>query len=170
MVGYLGGDLQSPDRPALELIDTACSDLGSRFFDRIREKMGLAYFAGTTQLMGPTSGAFVFYVGTDPAKVDAVQKEFRDEIAKLAATGLTAEELARAKRKLLGAEAVRNQSDATMAQAIGLDELFGLGADHYKKRKAEIDSVTVEDTRRVANQYFNQPGSVEVIVTPPAKK
>lgn len=170
MVGYLGADLKSPDRPALELIDTACSDLGSRFFDRIREKMGLAYFAGTTQLMGPTSGAFVFYVGTDPAKVDAVRKEFHDEIAKLASTGLTPEELARAKRKLLGAEAVRNQSDATMAQAIGLDELFDLGADHYKKRKAEIDAVTVEDTKRAANQYFNQPGSVEVIVTPPAKK
>jgi zinc protease len=170
MVGYLGADLQSPDRPALELIDTACSDLGSRFFDRIREKMGLAYFAGTTQLMGPTNGAFIFYVGTDPAKVDAVQKEFRDEIAKLADSGLTPEELARAKKKLLGAEAVRNQSDAAMAQAIALDELFGLGADHYQKRKAEIDAVTVDDARRVANQYFKQPGNVEVIVTPPAKK
>jgi zinc protease len=132
--------------------------------------MGLAYFAGTTQLMGPTNGAFIFYVGTDPAKVDAVQKEFRDEIAKLADSGLTPEELARAKKKLLGAEAVRNQSDAAMAQAIALDELFGLGADHYQKRKAEIDAVTVDDARRVANQYFKQPGNVEVIVTPPAKK
>ncbi len=167
MVGYPGADMLSPDRPALELIDTASSDLGSRFFDRIREKMGLAYFVGTTQLMGPTPGAFVFYLGTDPSKVDQVRREFSDEIGKLATGGLTPEELARAQKKLLGAEAIRDQSDSAMAQAIALDELFGLGADHYKKRKAEIASVTLDDTRRVAGKYFNQPGSVEVIVAPP---
>jgi zinc protease len=54
-----------------------------------------------------------------------------------------------------------------MALAIALDELFDLGADHYKKRKAEIESVTLDDTKRIANQYFHQPGSVEVIVAPP---
>jgi zinc protease len=166
MVGYPSADMLSADRPALELIDTASSDLGSRFFDRIREKMGLAYFVGTTQLMGPTPGAFVFYLGTDPSKVDKVRTEFHDEIGKLAAEGLTPEELARAKKKLLGAEAIRDQSDGAMAQAIALDELFGLGADHYKKRKAEIESVTLEDTKRIANQYFNHPGSVEVVVAP----
>ena len=167
MVGYPGADLLSPDRPALEIIDTASSDLGSRFFDRIREKLGLAYFAGTTQLMGPTPGAFVFYIGTDPAKVEKVDSEFRDEIVKLAADGLSPEELARGKKKLLGAEAMRNESDSAMAQSIALDELFGLGADHYKQRKAEIEGVTLDDTKRVANKYFNQPGSVEVIVAPP---
>jgi zinc protease len=168
MIGYPGASLLSPDRPSLELIDTASSDLGSRFFDRIREKMGLAYFVGTTQLMGPTPGAFVFYLGTDPTKLDQVRAEFRDEIGKLAADGLTPEELARAKKKLLGTEAIRDQSDSAMAQAIALDELFGLGADHYKKRKAEIEAVTLEDTKRAANQYFRQPGSVEVVVAPPS--
>ncbi len=167
MVGYPGADMLSPDRPALELIDTASSDLGSRFFDRIREKLGLAYFAGTTQLMGPTPGAFVFYVGTDPSKVERVDTEFRDEIAKLSSEGLSAEELARGKKKLLGAEAMRNESDSSMALATALDELFGLGADHYTKRKAEIEAVTLEDTKRVAGKYFSQPGSVEVIVAPP---
>jgi len=169
MVGYPGAELSSPDRPALELIDTACSDLGSRFFDRIREQMGLAYFVGTTQLLGPSPGAFVFYLGTDPDKVDKVQAAFRDEISRLAAGGLTPEELSRAKMKLLGAEAIRNQSDAAMAQSIALDTLFGLGADHHTKRKAEIEAVTLDDTKRVAAKYFGQPGSVEVIVAPPKK-
>jgi zinc protease len=168
MIGYPGTTLLSPDRATLELIDTASSDLGSRFFDRIREKMGLAYFVGTTQLMGPTPGAFVFYLGTDPTKLEKVREEFRDEIGKLAADGLTPEELARAKKKLLGTEAIRDQSDSAMAQATALDELFGLGADHYTKRKSEIEAVTLDDTKRVANKYLQQPGSVEVIVAPPA--
>ncbi len=167
MIGYPGAALTSADRPALELIDTASSDLGSRFFDRIREKMGLAYFVGTSQLMGPTPGAFVFYLGTDPAKLDKVRAEFKDEIAKLAADGLTEEELVRAKKKLLGSEAIRDQSNGAMAQATALDELFGLGADHYRQRKKEIEAVTLEDTKRVAAQYLGAPGSVEVIVAPP---
>ncbi|HKP93633.1 MAG TPA: pitrilysin family protein, partial [Chthoniobacterales bacterium] len=44
MAGYRGADMFSPDRYALELIDEASSDLGSRFFIRIREQMGLAYY------------------------------------------------------------------------------------------------------------------------------
>ncbi|MGH8047810.1 MAG: M16 family metallopeptidase [Chthoniobacterales bacterium] len=169
VVGYPSADMLNPDRPVLELIDTASSDLGSRFMDRIREKLGLAYFAGTTQLMGPTPGAFLFYVGTDPEKLDKVDTEFRDEIQKLTNEGLEAGELARAKKRLLGAEAIRNESNSAMALATTLDELFGLGADRNARRKAEIDAVTVDDTKRVAKKYFGVPGSVEVIVSPPKK-
>jgi zinc protease len=42
MVGFRGASLLSPDRYALELIDEASSDLGSRFFIRIRDP-GWAY-------------------------------------------------------------------------------------------------------------------------------
>lgn len=168
MVAYPGVDMASPDRAAIDLIDTASSDLGSRFFDRIREKLGLAYFVGTTQLVGPTPGAFLFYLGTDPAKVDKVRAEFRDEIGKLAREGLTPEELARAKEKLLGSEAISNQSNAATAQSSALNELFGLGADYDRQRRKTIEAVTLDDTRRVAKTYFDRPGYVEVIVAPPS--
>ena len=69
MVGYRGADLFSRDRYALELIDEASSDLGSRFFVRIREQMGLAYYVGSSQLQGLVPGMFAFYLGTDPQKL-----------------------------------------------------------------------------------------------------
>ena len=50
MVGFRGASLSSPDRFPLELIDEASSDLGSRFFIRIREQMGLAYYVGANQM------------------------------------------------------------------------------------------------------------------------
>ena len=56
MVGFRGASLSSPDRYALELIDEASSDLGSRFFIRIREKMGLAYYVGASRDAGPGAG------------------------------------------------------------------------------------------------------------------
>src|SRR5207249_3565006 len=70
MVGYRGADLSSPDRYALELIDEASSDLGSRFFVRIREQMGLAYYVGASQMQGLVPGLFAFYLGTDPQKIE----------------------------------------------------------------------------------------------------
>ncbi|MEY4299333.1 MAG: hypothetical protein RIR25_569 [Verrucomicrobiota bacterium] len=166
MAGFLGADALSPDRVALELIDTASSDMASRFFHRIREELGLAYFVGASQMMGFTRGIFTFYLGTDPAKVDLVRKNFDEEIASLASEGLTVDELARAKKKLLGTEAIRNQSLETFAHIVAVDELYGLGFDHYTKRAGEITSVTPEEVRRIAQKYFQHPYRATVLVTP----
>ena len=170
MKGYLGTTLENEDKPALELIEEASSDLGSRFFVRIREKLGLAYFVGASNSTGLAPGAFVFYLGTDPKKVDLARHEFNDEIAKLASEGLTQVELDRAKAKLLGAEAIRNQSSAALAGLCATNELLGLGYDHDKCRAAEIEKVTLEDIRRVSQKYFRDGKSVEVVVGPSTKE
>src|SRR5205823_8776468 len=85
MVGYRGADIFSPDRYVLKLIDEASSDLGSRFFVRIREQMGLAYYVGASQMEGLVPGLFAFYLGTDPQKIEPVKTALLDEIRKLAA-------------------------------------------------------------------------------------
>ena len=157
MVGYRGADVLSPDRYALELIDEASSDLGSRFFVRIREEMGLAYFVGTSQMQGLVPGLFIFYLGTDPEKLGPVKTALLDEIGKLADSGLTSEELTRAKRKLIGQQRIANQSNDSFGYMSALDELYGLGFDHHQKLEDEIRLITSEDIKRVAGKYFQQP-------------
>jgi zinc protease len=169
MIGYPGSDVLSPDRTLLDLLNEASNDLGSRFFNRIREQMGLAYFVGAGNFAGLAPGSFVFYLGTDPKKVDAVAAELQNEINGLSKDGLTEEELARAKRKLLGAEAIRNQSNSTFAASVAVDELVGLGFDNYLRRRNQVESATVADIRNAAAKYFGTPSRVEVIVRPPAK-
>lgn len=166
MVGYHGVDLFSPDRAAMELIDEACSDLGSRFFIRIREELGLAYFVGTSHAAGLARGPFVFYLGTDPQKLTAVRAEFLDEIRNLATHGLTAEELARAREKLLGQQDIRNQSNDAFAFAAALDELYGLGFAHYRELRRQVEAVTLDDVRRVARKHFADQPAVTAIVRP----
>jgi zinc protease len=166
MVGFLGADIYSKDRAALDLIDEASSDLGSRFFLRIREQLGLAYFVGSSNMLGLVPGPFVFYLGTDPMKLTAVQAELMDEIRLLAREGLTPSELARAKEKLLGQREIRNQSNDSFAFATALDELYGLGFDHYKKTRAEVEAVTLADIKHVANQYFLHQPALTAIVRP----
>ena len=166
MVAYLGADFYSPDRAALELIDEASSDLGSRFFIRIREEMGLAYFVGSSTMFGLARGPFVFYLGTDPMKLEAVKAELLSEIRALASSGLTKEELARAKEKLVGQQDIRNQSNDSFAYATALDELYGLGFNHYQELRKQVEAVTVEDVKRVASKYFREQAAVIAVVKP----
>ena len=166
MAGFRGSSALDADRVPLELIDVASSDMASRFFLRIREQLGLAYYVGAAQMMGFAPGIFTFYLGTDPAKVDLVRGHFDEEIAALARDGLTANELARAKKKLIGSEAIRNQSLEAFAQTAAVDELYGLGADHHRQRTAEIEAVTAEQIRQVTQKYFLHPHRATVLVTP----
>ncbi|MFL6520280.1 MAG: M16 family metallopeptidase [Chthoniobacterales bacterium] len=169
MAGFRGADMFSDDRYALELIDEASSDIGSRFFVRIREEMGLAYFVGASQMQGLVPGLFLFYLGTDPQKIEPVKAALLEEIGKLATEGLSDIELARAKKKLIGQQQISNQSNDSFGYMAALDELYGLGFEHYKMLERDVEAVTVEDVRRVAAKYFlNQP-YVLALVRPPAK-
>lgn len=169
MVGYRGVDMFNPDRHALELIDEASSDLGSRFFVKIREEMGLAYYVGSSQMMGLVPGLFAFYLGTDPAKIDRVQKALMDEINKLAAEGLSEVELVRAKKKIVGQQQIANQSNDSFGYQCALDELYGLGFDHYKSLERDVNAVTLADIKRVAAKYFKDQPYVLATVKPPEK-
>ena len=165
----------SPDRHALELIDEASSDLGSRFFIRIREKMGLAYYVGRESGPGPGAGAVLPFIwGQIRPSSKPVKTALLQEIESLATDGLTAEELTRAKKKLIGQQQIANQSNDTFGFQCALDELYGLGFNYYKSLEADVEKVTLEDIKRVAAKYFrNQPyvlATVQPPNAPPAAK
>jgi zinc protease len=168
MVGFRGASLSSPDRYALELIDEASSDLGSRFFIRIREQMGLAYYVGASQMQGLVPGLFAFYLGTDPQKIEPVKTALLDEIHKLANDGLTSVELERAKKKLIGQQEIANQSNDAFGYHCALDELYGLGFDFYKRLEHDVNAVTLEQIKEVAKKYFRDQPYVLATVRPPA--
>jgi zinc protease len=167
MVGFRGASLSSPDRYALELIDEASSDLGSRFFIRIREQMGLAYYVGASQMQGLVPGLFSFYLGTDPEKIEPVKTALLDEIHKLANEGLSAEELARAKKKLIGQQEIANQSNDAFGYHCALDEVYGLGFNYYKQLEHDVNAVTLENIKQVAAKYFRDQPYVLATVRPP---
>ena len=166
LVGFRNADIYSSDRIALDLIDEACSDLASRLFLRIREELGLAYYVGSSQMLGLVPGSFVFYAGTAPEKAAQVQEELAREIEKLASDGLSETELKRAKKTMIGKQTIELQSNGALLQVTALNELYGLGFDHHEKSLAEIESMTVEQIREVARRYFHDQARVIVKVSP----
>ena len=115
-------------------------------------------------MIGIAPGLFVYYLGTDPNKVEQARNELAEEVRKVATGGLTTAELDRAKKKLLGFESIRSQNVFSFASLCATNELLGLGFDHYRRRAAEIQAVKVEEVQRVARKYLGAPGYVEAVV------
>ena len=168
LVGFRNADIFSADRTAIDLIDEACSDLASRLFLRIREELGLAYYVGSSQMLGLVPGSFVFYAGTSPEQAEQVQEELVKEIEKLAADGLTEVELERAKKTAIGKQTIDMQSNGALLQVSSLNELYGLGFDHHEKNLAEIESMSLDHIREVGRRYFHEQPRVIVKVSPDA--
>jgi zinc protease len=163
-LGFPGSTFDAPDRCALELIQEACSDMGSRLFLRIRDELGLAYYVSATNFLGRTSGFFAFYCGTAPDKADLVEAELRAQAAALAKDGLTAEELTRAKAKIIGQRKIARQDLGGFALSTALDELYGLGYRHALTEDQRYEAVTLDDVRAVAAKYLRDEASVVSII------
>jgi zinc protease len=163
-LGFPGTTFAAPDRYALELIQEACSDMGSRLFLRIRDELGLAYYVSATNFLGRTPGYFAFYCGTAPEKADLVERELRGQAAALARDGLTAEELTRAKAKLVGQRKIARQELGSFALTSALDELYGLGFAHAQAEDLSYEAVTLDDIRTVAAKYLSSEAAVISII------
>lgn len=166
VMGWPGVRLDSDDRFALELIQELCSDLGSRLFLRVREKLGLAYYVGAQNFMGLSPGYFAFYAGTEPSKISRVERELRAEAALLRDRGVTPDELQRAKAKLLGQKKIARQELGSLAQQAALDELYGLGYANFDTEDARIEAVTLEEIRTVAARYLDPNRYVLAVLEP----
>jgi len=166
VMGFTASTLQAADRYALELLSESCSDLGSRLFLRVREKLGLAYYVGAQNFPGLTPGYFAFYAGTEPEKVEQVEKEFFAEVELLRAEGLTQAELDRARAKIIGQKKIARQDLRAFAMTTALDELYGLGYANTDAEDAKYHAVTLEQVKAVAQKYLTPDAVVISVVKP----
>jgi zinc protease len=166
LVGFPGLTIKDPDRYPLELLQEGCSDLGSRLFLRVREKLGLAYYVGAQNFLGLVPGYFAFYVGTAPEKLGEVERELMQEAALLRADGLTAEELARCKAKVIGQRKIARQDLGGLALTMALDELYGLGYGQIDTEDARYEAVTLERVKAVADKYLTPASAVIAVIKP----
>jgi zinc protease len=169
VIGFRSVGLHHPDSLALALIDGACSDMGSRLFNRIREELGLAYYVGAQQFAALGAGAFYFYVGTDPKKVSLAQQEMLTQIQDLAENGLTAAELTRAKTAWKSNWLRSQQGNAGLADAYGWNEINGMGHDYLQKLPDLMAAISEKDIRRVAKIYLSKERAYIVRVEPEQK-
>ncbi|MDR7273403.1 M16 family metallopeptidase [Catenuloplanes atrovinosus] len=137
--------------------------MSSRLFQEIREKRGLAYsvYSYTTQYAD--SGLFAVYAGCAPGKVEEVLDLTRAELAEVARTGLTAEELARGKGMTKGAFVLGLEDTGSRMTRLAKAELLYddlLPVAGYLDR---VDAVTGDEVGALAADLLTRPHSLAVV-------
>jgi len=155
--GFPGMSVDCPDRYVFDVITSILSGMGGRLFSHVRDELGLVYYVGAYNQMGIDPGAYIFYLGTVPDKIDTARKAVLEEIRKICEIPVPEEELMRAKNTLVGNKKISWQKNSTQAFEIALDELYGLGHDNPNQYEGQVMSVTAEDITRVASKYLTRP-------------
>lgn len=135
----------------------------SRLTNEVRVKRGLTYDISTDLLAYHSSGLLVGNVGTRKDSVRQSVAVIRDVLTKFAAGGATEQELADAKTYLEGSFPLAFSSDSGTVAQLNTFQCEGLSADYVHKRNDLIESVTLDDIRRVAKRFFN-PGRLTVVI------
>ena len=132
-------DRNDDRRFALGVLNTALGGgTSSRLFQEVRERRGLAYSVFSFASHHADSGLVGVSVGCLPNKLDDVLAVVRTELSRVAAHGITAEELVRGKGQLRGGLVLGLEDSGSRMSRIGKaelvhDELLGIddgdGAD-----------------------------------------
>ena len=158
-----------PLRYAAVLVSTVLgAGMSSRLFQRIREELGLAYAVYTFQSFHADTGVHGVYVGTAPDTASQAAAAIREELERVAADGLTGEEIAAGKSQLKGQTTLSLESvSSRMYRAAGVD-LYGEPYKTLDQLLAEIDAITEDQVRTVCSEYFAPDAQTVVSLGPAA--
>ncbi len=164
VLGMEGLVRDDPRRFALGVLNTALGGgTSSRLFQEVREHRGLAYSVFSFASHHADSGLVGVSVGCLPSKLDDVLAVVREELAKVATTGITAEELARGKGQLRGGLVLGLEDSASRMSRLGKAELVHDELLSIDEVMARVEGVTLDDVRSVAADVFTKPEILAVV-------
>jgi len=153
-----GSGLQRDDdrRFAFEVLNHVLGGgLSSRLFRIIREERGLAYAVYSFRAPYADAGAWGVYAGTTPSKAFTVLELIRAEINDLIASGVTVDELDRAKGNMRGSMALALEDPNSRMVRLGRDELTRMEHLSVDEKIQRIEAVTPSEVQEVAQSVLS---------------
>jgi zinc protease len=159
---------QDPDFMAAYIVNHILGggSFSSRLYREVREKRGLAYSVHDSLVWLNHSALFLGGTATRAERTGETLELIEHEIRRLADSGPTAEELAKAKSYLKGSFALGLDTSSKIASLLVQLQLDELGMDYIARRPALIDAVTLDDARRVAKRLLDGGLLVTVVGRP----
>lgn len=153
-------------RTALEVASSVLGGQGGRLFMDLRDAQSLAYSVGCSQSPGLWAGSFGCYIATAAEKSQQALAGLKLHLEMLAKNPPEAEELARAKNTLLGAQSLESQHHHYQASQLAMSDVFGLGFDNFLGFKERIEAVSAEQVSQVVRDILETGSPVVGIIGP----
>jgi len=138
----------------------------SWMYQEVREKRGLSYSTGTSLSPYAHTGLLIGSAATKADRAGETVQVMLDQIRRMVADGPSEAELLAAKQFLTGSYALRFDSSGKIASQLVALQNADLGIDYFDRRNSEIDAVTLEDVRRVAQRLLADKAPTIVKVGP----
>ncbi|HWT07103.1 MAG TPA: pitrilysin family protein [Xanthomonadales bacterium] len=158
----------SPDYDAFALANEIFGGgaFDARLFREVRVKRGLVYGAYSSLNAGRDRGTMTITFRAVPSKVDAADAVVRAELKRMQTEPVSAEELARAKTRVIATTIDAEQATSAIAgdlMRIGQDDL---PTSYYATLTQRYAKITPADIQRVSKLYFHPDNMVEVRTGP----
>ena len=156
-----------PDRYALGVLNTILGEgMSSRLFLTIREELGLAYAVDSSLTMLQDTGTLVIYAGVDSARAAQALQAILNELDRIAAEPVPAEELHKAKEYIKGRLVLGLESSFSWATWVAYQALFQETVKTPEQILQAYDAVTAAEVQALARQIVN-PASYNLAAVGP---
>ncbi len=144
-----------PDRFVLGLLNVLLGEgMSSRLFQELREKRGLVYEVSSYVTHFFDTGSLIIYAGTQPGNLTEVIKVLLEELMRLREEEVAEAELSRAKELGKGRLLLRLEDTRNVAGWFGSQELLTQRILTVEEVISEVEQITPQDLRRVAQALF----------------
>lgn len=127
-----------------------------RIGDVVREKSGLAYYAGSSlNAGGPGPGSWEVSAGVNPKNVKKASELIVSELKRFVNEGVTADELADVQANFIGRLPLSLESNGGVANALLNIERYDLGLDYYHRYEGLVREVTREAILNSARKFID---------------
>ena len=137
--------------------------MASRLFQEVRERRGLVYSVYSYNGMYADTGTFAVYAGTTPRKADEVLAVTRAELDRALASGLTDEELVRAKGHLAGSTILALEDSGSRMSRLGKAFTTDVPLLTLDETLRAVEAVTADDVREAAQVLLSGPWTLAMV-------
>ena len=143
-----------PDRRALWMLNAILGDgMACRLFLELRERLGIVYEVDADVMYLRDTGAMGIYAATVPQRGPQALQAIISELDR-AARDISQSELDRARELSKGRMLLRLEDTRSISGWLGGQEITFGSIETPEEVVAELDGITVEDVRRVAQRIF----------------
>lgn len=164
-IGHLGGQFNSPDYAALDVLNGVLNGFGGRLFNNVRSRQGLAYSVyGAWSPRYDYPGLFIAGGQTRSDATVSFIQAMQTEIERLKTELVTPEELALAKDSVLNSFVFNFEDPAQTLTRLLRYEYYGYPADFLFRYRQAVEATTAEDIQRVAQTHLKPENLVTLVV------
>src|SRR5437016_3085138 len=160
-------EVTNPDAPALDLLSTILGDgRSSRLYRRVREEAGLAFSISAFSYTPGDPGLFGVDATVDPKKREAAEQLVLQIVDEVKQTGVTADELGKAKKITLSHHLGALTTMRGQASDIGSNWLLTRNLNFSRDYLDTVQKLTLDDIKRVAAHYLTNENLTVISLNP----